>query len=62
MSQRNLEDIIKEDKRLKRFIELNIEALTDWSRIGNVDIEHLTIRDNKVQMEGKSICLTIKPK
>ena len=59
---RKIEDIIQEDKRLKRFIELNIDTFTDWARIGNVDIEHLHIRDCKVQMEGKSVYLTIKPR
>lgn len=47
---------------LERFIELNREILIDWARIGNVDIEHLTIRDKKILIEGKSVCLTIKTK
>ena len=62
MNQRNLSDVIQEDKSLRRFIELNIDILTIWAKVGNIDIEHLTIRDSKVQMEGKSVCLTIKPR
>jgi hypothetical protein len=59
---RDIDTILKEDPRLRRFVELNIDTLTDWARIGNVDIEHLSIRQCKVQMEGKRLCLTIKPK
>ena len=51
-----------EDKDLQKFIELNHDILITWAKVGNVDIEHLTIRDKKVQMEGKDVRLTIKPK
>ena len=60
--KREIEQILQEDKRLRRFIELNVDTLTDFARIGNVDIEHLTIREGKVQTEGKWLCLTVKPK
>lgn len=59
---RKLDDIIKEDNRFRHFIELNIEPLSDWSRIKNIEIEHLSIRDSKILFEGKEILLTIKSK
>lgn len=58
---RTLEDIIKEDKELRRVIEMNLHFLNILKEIPHGKLE-VDWTDGKVQMEDKRVYLTIEPK
>jgi len=60
--KRDIVDIIKEDSRVKRWIELNFEYIHIASHNDNIDIEHLTQRDGKLHWQDKKRLLTISNK
>ena len=59
---RDIITILKEDERLRRLIELNLDTLTSWSRIENIDLEHFRIRDKKFLVDNIQELLVVKPK
>jgi hypothetical protein len=46
--KRSVEDILRDDTRFRRFIELNLELLSDISRIQYGEINRVHIKDGKL--------------
>ena len=55
MPDRNLDDWLREDKTLRRFIELNIEVLSNIAKIGYGAIEHIPIKDGKLLVKKQTL-------
>jgi len=55
MAERGLDDWLREDKTLKRFIEINIELLSNMAKIGYGTIEHLNLKEGKMLWKKQEI-------
>jgi hypothetical protein len=55
MAERSLETILSEDTKLRRFIELNIEVLSNIAKIGFGVIEHIPIKDGKLLVKKQTL-------
>jgi hypothetical protein len=55
MAERNLDDWLREDKTLRRFIELNIDLFSNLARVGYGTIEHLNIKEGKLLWKRQEI-------
>jgi hypothetical protein len=53
--ERDIETIIREDERLKRFIRINLELFTNLSRIEYGVIEHLVMKEGKLLWKRQEI-------
>ena len=58
MAERGLEDWLREDKTLKRFIEINIEVLSNMAKIGYGVVENLPIKEGKLLWKRQEIKIT----
>jgi hypothetical protein len=53
--ERSLDEILKDDKTLRRFIEINIEVLSNIAKIGYGVIEHIPIKDGKLLVKKQTL-------
>jgi hypothetical protein len=58
MAERNLDDWLKDDKTLRRFIEINIDLLSNLAKIGYGEIEHLNLKDGKLLVKKQLITIS----
>jgi len=55
MTQRNLEDILKDDPKFKHFIEMNLDLLSNLAKIGYGTIERVSLKDGKLLVKKQSL-------
>ena len=53
--KRGIEDIIREDPSFKRFLEINLELLSNLARVGYGVIEHAPIKEGKILWKRQEI-------
>ncbi len=53
--KRSIEQILQDDPVFKRFIDLNLELLSNMARIGHGTIERLTLKDGKLLAKKQSL-------
>ena len=53
--KRSIEDILKDDTSFRRFIEINIEILSNISHIQHGVIERLPIKDGKLLVKKQTL-------
>ena len=53
--KRSIEEIIKDDAVFKRFLEINLELLSNIARIQHGLIEHLPIKEGKLLVRKQEI-------
>ena len=53
--KRGIEDIIRDDPSFKRFLELNLEILSNMARVGYGTIEHAPIKEGKILWKRQEI-------
>jgi len=54
-NKRSIEDILREDTGFKRFLEINLELLSNMARIGHGTIERLALKEGKLLVKKQSI-------
>jgi len=55
MAQRSIEDILKEDPSFRRFIEINMELLSNLAKIGHGTIERVSLKDGKLLVKKQTL-------
>ena len=55
---RSIEQIISDDPKFKRFLEINLEFLSNVSHIGYGMIEHLPIKEHKFMVKKQAITIS----
>ena len=53
--KRGIEDIIREDPTFKRFLEINLDLLSNLARVGYGTIEHAPIKEGKILWKRQEI-------
>jgi hypothetical protein len=52
---RSIDDILKDDPKFRRFLEINLEILSNISKIGYGEIEHAPIKEGKILWKRQEI-------
>ena len=55
IEKRGIEQIIQEDPTFKRFLEINLEILSNMARVGYGEIEHASIKEGKILWKRQEI-------
>ena len=54
-TERKIEEILKDDATLKRFLEINLELLSNLAKIGHGTIERLSLKDGKLLVKRQTL-------
>lgn len=52
---RSLEEILKDDAKLRHFLEINLELLSNLAKIGYGTIERVSLKDGKLLVKKQSL-------
>ena len=55
MTERKIEDILKDDPSFRRFIEINLELLSNLAKIGHGTIERVSLKDGKLLVKKQTL-------
>lgn len=56
--KRTLDDILKDDHALRRFIEINLDVLSNIAKVQFGMIEHLPVKDGKLLVKRQEISIS----
>jgi len=52
---RSIDEILKDDPKFRRFIELNLEILSNLAKVGYGEIEHCPLKEGKLLWKRQEI-------
>jgi len=55
VTERKIEDILKDDPSFRRFIEINLELLSNLAKIGHGTIERVSLKDGKLLVKKQTL-------
>ena len=54
-TERKIEQILADDPTFRRFIELNLELLSNLAKVGHGTIERLSLKDGKLLVKRQTL-------